>query len=310
MSKGSISIALGGGGARGIAHLGVLRFFEEEKIVPSFIAGTSMGAVIGAMYARYRDTVEIEERIANLVKSDFMHKTGLDSYASSNAAFEKRGIDYVFNRLRQNIHLARVFTRAGSISADILLEAMEYLIDDIDITELSIPFCAVATDLSDGKPVLFRSGPVRQAITASAAIPGVFTPFEYNGMKLVDGAASYLTPVPPAKEFGHAPVIAVDVGKSIENLPFPHRGYSVFFRSGDIAMINYNTMLLEQADVVIRPDVAAINWADFYSYPELIEKGNIAARAKLAEIHAILLRDSSFFQRWWGKRGQKTVSSD
>lgn len=310
MSKGSISIALGGGGARGIAHLGVLRFFEEEKIVPSFIAGTSMGAVIGAMYARYRDTVEIEERIANLVKSDFMHKTGLDSYASSNADFQKRGLDYVFNRLRQNIHLARVFTRAGSISADILLEAMEFLIDDIDITELSIPFCAVATDLSNGKPVFFRSGPVRQAITASASIPGVFAPFEYNGMKLVDGAASYLTPVPPAKEFGNTPVIAVDVSKSIENLPFPHRGYGVFFRSGDIAMINYNALLLGQADIVIRPDVAGINWADFYSYPALIEKGNIAARAKLAEIHAILLRDCSFFQRWWGKRGQKTVTSD
>ncbi len=309
MSRQSISLALGGGGARGIAHLGVLRVLEEEGIVPECIAGTSMGAVIGAMYARYRDTNEVERRIGDLVKSDFMDKAGLDSYASSKRIFHKKGLDHVLSRLRQNIQLARVFIRPGTIPVELLLEAMDYLIDDIDISELSIPFCAVATDLSEGKPVLFRSGPVRTAITASAAIPGVFTPLEYEGMKLVDGGASYLTPVPPVKQISNAPVVAVDVSKTLANAPFPDRGYGIFFRSGDIAMINYNAMLIEQADVVIRPDVASIHWADFYSYPEMIEKGYVAARSKLTEIDAVVHRESSLIRRWWERRKHKVKTS-
>ncbi len=309
MSRQSISLALGGGGARGITHLGVLRVFEEENIVPSFIAGTSMGAVIGAMFARYRDTREMEERIANLVNSEFLHKAGLDSYASSDTTLQKRGLEYVFGRLRQNVQLTRVFTRSGTIPVEWLREAMEILVDDVDIADLSIPFCAVATDINTAKPVLFQSGPVRTALTASSAIPGVFTPFELNDMKLVDGGASYLTPVPPAKEFGSAPVIAVDVSKSLDNSTFSDRGYGIFFRSGDIAMSNYNTMLLEQADVVIRPDVAAITWADFKRYRELIEKGYIAARGKITEIDAVVQKESSFLQRWWGKRKQKISNS-
>ncbi len=307
MNNSNISLALGGGGARGIAHLGVLRVFEEENIEPSFIAGTSMGAVTGAMFAYYRDTKEVEKRIVNLVNSDFMHKAGLDIYATSKMPLQKKKLEYALGRLRQNMQLTRVFTRPGRIRVELLLEAMEILIDDILIEELSIPFCAVATDLHKGKPVLFRSGPVRNAITASAAIPGVFTPYEYNGMKLVDGGATYLTPVPPAKEFGVAPVVAVDVSKSIEDIPYPDRGYGVFFRSGDIALSNYNMMLLEQADVVIRPDVASVNWADFYSYEELAEKGYIATRAKLADIKAIVQKESSFFQRWWRRRKQAST---
>jgi len=305
MSRLTISLALGGGGARGIAHLGVLRVLEEEGIVPGSIAGTSMGAVIGAMYARYRDTREVERRIGELVNSDFMEKAGLDSYASSKKSFHKKGLDYVLSRLRQNIQLARVFIRAGTIPSELLLEAMDFLIDDIDISELSLPFCAVATDLNEGKPVLFRSGPVRIAITASAAIPGVFTPLEYEGMKLVDGGASYLTPVPPVKQMSDAPVVAVDVSKTLTNAPFPDRGYGIFFRSGDIAMINYNAMLIGQADVVIRPDVESIHWADFYSYPEMIEKGYVAARSKLTEIDAVIQKESSLLRRWWERRKQK-----
>jgi len=306
MDKRSISLALGGGGARGIAHIGVLRALEEENIVPSGIAGTSMGAVIGAMFAYYRDTKEVEKRIIDFVNSGFMHKAGLDGYADSKIPFQKKKLGDAFSRLRQNVQFARVFTRSGRIPVELLLEAMEILIDDILIEELSIPFCAVATDLHKGKPVLFRTGPVRNAITASAAIPGVFTPYEYNGMKLVDGGATYLTPVPVAKEFGVVPVIAVDVSKSLEDTPYPDRGYGVFFRSGDIALSNYNMMLLEQADVVIRPDVTAIHWADYYSYPEMIENGYIAARAKMVEIKAVLQREGSFFKRWWGRRGEKT----
>jgi NTE family protein len=308
MGRQSISLALGGGGARGITHLGVLRVFEEENIGLSFIAGTSMGAVIGAMFALYRDTEEMERRIVRLVNSEFLHKAGLGSYASANTTMQKHGLDYIFGRLRQNIQLARVFTRSGTIPIEWLHEAMGYLIDDVDISELSIPYCAVATDLNEGKPVLFRSGPVRTAITASAAIPGVFTPLELEGMKLVDGAASYLTPVPVAKEYGGTPVVAVDVSKSLEHTRYSERGYGIYFRSGDIAMINYNTMLLEGADVVIRPDVAALTWADFQGYKQLIEKGYIAAKAKLPEITSLVEKESSFIQRLLGRRGANTKS--
>lgn len=294
-----VSLALGGGGARGLAHIGVLRAFEERKIVPSFIVGTSMGAVIGAMFAQYRNTKVIEERVANLVKSDFMHKTGLDSYASGHIPFQKRGLDNLLNRLRQNVHRARVFIREGTIPVEYLFEAMEYLIDDIDISELKIPFCAVATDLNEGKAVFFRSGSVRSALTASAAIPGVFTPFEYNGVKFIDGGATYLTPVPPAKRFGTPPIVAVDVSKSLTQGHLPDRGYSIFFRSGDIAMMNYNAMLVSQADVVIRPDVASISWADFYSYPQLIERGYLAAQMKISEVEVAVQRAKSWLRRWW-----------
>lgn len=296
----SISLALGGGGARGIAHLGVLRALEEAGITPSLLVGTSMGAVIGAMFACYRDTNEVERRIEMLVNSDFMRSTGLDTYSRSGDSIQKKGFDLLFNQLRKNMQLARVFTSAGTVPSTALLQAMEFLIDDVNIEDLSIPFCAVATDLEEGTPVLFRSGSVRTAITASAAIPGVFTPLEYDGMKLIDGAASYLTPTPPAKEMSPAPVVAVDVSKSLD-MPFPERGYGVVFRSSDIILSNYNTLLVEQADLILRPDVAQINWADFSQYKALIEKGYRAAQESMPAIETLLKNSRSPLRRWWSR---------
>ncbi|MBB5022216.1 patatin-like phospholipase family protein [Desulfurispira natronophila] len=308
MIEPTISLALGGGGARGIAHLGVLRALEEAEIRPSLLVGTSMGAVIGAMYAYYRKTADVEKNIEALVNSDFMRITGLDGYAAPSNSIEKKGLDYVFSRLRKNMQLTRVFTRSGTIPSEALLQAMEHLIDDVNIEDLAIPFCAVATDLAAGKPVLFTSGPVRVAMAASATIPGVFSPLEYQDMQLIDGAASYLTPTPPARQMSDAPVIAVDVSKSLE-LPFTDRGYGVYCRSSDIAMTNYNTLLVGQADMVIRPDVALVSWADFHRYQELIDMGYAACQEAMPEITAIVKKGRSPLRRWW-QRWRNTFNAN
>lgn len=174
-----IGLALGGGGARGIGHIGALKAFEELGIKFDYIAGTSAGSLAGCLYAFGKSASEIEEFIKNAKKSDF---------------------------LRHSIPFIK------PAKADGLEDLINTYLGDITVfSELKIPFCAVCTDLKTGKEVDFDYGNVAKVISGSCAVPGIFTPVVYEGMHLVDGGLRNNVPADIVKKMGANVVFAIDV---------------------------------------------------------------------------------------------------
>lgn len=287
MKNTPFTLALGGGGARGISHLGVLRVLEREKIYPSMIVGTSIGAIMGAMFAQTLDTKVMEERIDRLFKSDFFTKIGLDFFVLEDYVDRHNFLDQWINKAKRNFILTKTITQKSALPEQVMYEAISYLIEDMDISECRIPFGAVATDLRTGDIVVLTSGQITTAVIASATIPAITEPLEINNRLLVDGGAACITPVIPAKRVSNHPVVAVDVWKSITHKELSSRGLGMLLRAGEITQINLNRLLLEHAEVIIQPSVQEYSWVKFSLYPELIEKGIIAAEKKLAEIKNI-----------------------
>lgn len=180
MSK-KLGLALGSGGARGIAHIGFLQALEENNVKPSYVTGCSMGAIVGACYCAGVDMKTIEEQA---------FKIRVSRIATLNVA---------------PIHANGLFqlSKARKLLVDIM--------GDKTFDELEIPFQCVATDLIDGKTVHFSKGSVIEAALASSAIPGVFTPVTVDGVQCVDGGILERVPTRPLKEMGAEVVVAVDV---------------------------------------------------------------------------------------------------
>jgi NTE family protein len=284
------TLVLGGGGARGIAHLGVLRILERENIRPSLIVGTSIGSVIGGMYAQTGDTKTILERIENFFSSDFFTKIGLDFFVLEDKVDRHNFLDHWINKAKRHLYLSRTLTRESALPEQVLREAISYLLDEGDIDSCTIPFAAVATDLGTGDIVVIRNGSIREAVTASSSIPAIAKPVDIGGRMLIDGGASCITPVIPAIQMSQNPVVAVDVWKTLTNQLLPNRGLGVLLRAGEITQLNLNRLLVDQADVVIRPSVQEYQWVQFGLYKELIQRGEEAAAMKLAEIRALFNR--------------------
>lgn len=284
MKNALFTLALGGGGARGIAHLGVLRVLEREKIKPGLIIGTSIGAIIGGMYAQTLNTHLCEERIERFFESDFFTKIGLDFFVLEDYVDRHNFLDQWINKAKRNYILSRTITHESALPETVLREALSYLIDESDITRCRIPFRTVATDIRNGDVVVIKSGSLTTAVAASSSVPAITAPVEINKRLLVDGGASCITPVLPAKRISDHPVVAVDVWKTIEHQKLPSRGLGTLLRAGEITQVNLNRLLVEQADVIVRPEVQQYSWVKFSLYKELIEKGMAAAEKMLPDI--------------------------
>jgi NTE family protein len=187
--RNTISLALGGGGARGYAHIGVIKEFERRGFEISAIAGTSMGAVIGALYAAGK-LEEFENWARKLTKLDVVSL-----------------MDFSIGK-------------AGAIKAEKILTVVDQMLGGLQIEELPIPFTAVATDLLSNKEVLFNSGSVTLALRASVAIPGVITPVMIDGILLGDGGMVNPVPVSPLLKAGAKRIVAVDLARGRLANPF------------------------------------------------------------------------------------------
>jgi len=290
MKNRPFTLVLGGGGARGIAHLGVLRVLERENIAPAMIVGTSMGAIIGAMYAQTLDTYVIEQRIEKLYKSDFFTKIGLDFFVLEDYVDRHNFFDQWINKAKRNYILSRTITHESALPEQTLREALSYLIEEMDISDCRIPFGSVATDLKTGDVVVLTSGSLTTAVAASATIPAITNPIHLNDRLLVDGGAACITPVVPAKAVKDYPVVAVDVWKTISHQKMSARGLGMLFRAGEITQINLNRLLVDQAEVVIQPGVQEYSWVKFSLYKEMIDKGITAAEEALPNIKNLYKR--------------------
>lgn len=287
-----LGLALGGGAARGLAHIGVLRACEEAGLPIAAISGTSMGAIIGAMYADNPLSAPLQQRVVEYLDSDLFKKARLDFVEKEKVDGE--GLFYRFSQLaRRQIFFTLAMSRSSFVSQETTDNSIAFLLPDTDIERARIPFGASALDLNSGKEVLLRKGRLRTAIAATSAIPGVLPPVHIDNMLLVDGGWIDAVPVAPCRELGAELVVAVDVCSDIGGSEGTANGVEIVFRADAATRNALSDLQLQQADLVIRPDVGNNHWADFSQPERMIEEGYKAARDALPKVKR-LLRGRSF----------------
>jgi NTE family protein len=249
-----LGLALGGGAARGFAHIGVIKALEAQGIVPDIIVGTSAGAVVGALYAVGNNGFELQKLAIKLDESKFSDWSVPDRGVLKGEGLQKFVNDAVANR---------------------------------PIEALKRHFAVVATDLHSGETILFRSGNTGMAVRASATVPGIFRPVGINGHEYVDGGLSSLVPVHGARQLGADVVIAVDISAPPGKQPV--RGtLDILLQTFTIMGQNLARYELKDADVVIRPQVGGVGPTDFVARHDSILEGEKAAQAALPQIREAL----------------------
>jgi NTE family protein len=247
----AIGVALGGGFARGIAHIGVLKVLEEEGIPIRMVAGTSVGAIMGAAYCSGLTIEELKE-VAHKVRFTTFARWTLSRYGFAT-----------------NDRMASFLARTLKVQT---------------FEELRIPLGVVATDFNTGKGAVFTSGPIVDPVRASCAYPGMFLPVEICGRCLVDGMLSHPIPTRPLREMGAERVLAVHLRGQWSKTSAPRHFFDVIGQSFAIAQDMTSSLWRNAADVVIEPDVAGFDYDDFKRADELIRVGELAMRRALPEV--------------------------
>ena len=253
-----IGLALGGGGARGFAQIGVIRALEREKVPIDVVAGTSVGSLIGALYADTGKSLDLEFSALNVTNEDLF--------------------DYK----------ALAILSGGFVKGERLEEFLAGKLKNREIEKLALPFAAVATELRTGKTVSFQRGPVARAVHASSAIPGVFVPVTIDGRVFVDGGVTDPVPVDAARGLGAEIVIAVAIPHAVPP-KVPSNPIEVAYQAVTIMAAEIGRLRAREADVVISPDVGDTPYDDFSRKKALIEAGEAAALAAMPAIRAAVV---------------------
>jgi len=283
-----VCLALGGGAARGLAHLGVLKVFEDAKIPIDMIAGTSLGALIGGQYASKPDASYWMERVEQYLRSYRSRKTRLEFLRKLEQPANNQGFfSDMATLVRKGYFWGVTATKPAFIGEQEYEELIYPLIPDISIEETKIPFSCVATDIRNGKRVMYTTGRLRTAVSASCALPGIFLPVSDGGMLLVDGGWVERIPVFCAWDMGPDVVIAVDVSSDVATFE-DKSGLDIVLRADAVSRIYLNEIMAREANVVIHPAVGETHWADFSDPRDLFKQGETAALAKLITIRATI----------------------
>jgi NTE family protein len=250
MVRPKIGLALGSGGARGMAHIGVIKVLEEERIPIDYVVGSSMGSLIGAFYAIGMKPEMMVKLAVNLKR--------------------KYWIDFTVPKM-------------GFVAGEKVKEMVRILTHGKNIEELPIPLSIVATDIIKGERVVFTEGPISQAVRASISIPGIFVPEMFEGKLLVDGGVIDRVPITVARDMGADLVIGVDVGVKTYNVKVGSI-FDVIAQTIEVMEKEIFKHRIVEADVMIGPMVDEYSATAFTQIEELIEAGEKAAKMAIAEI--------------------------
>jgi NTE family protein len=282
-----IGLALGGGGARGLAHIGVLRVLEKEEIPIHLITGTSIGALVGGAYASGINPDELQKKAEEYVSSAEFRSSAIKSFEAAHAKGEVGLTQKIQAYLRNRFYLIQALFKPGILSNEDFRATIDYFIPDIRIEEARIPFRAVATDLVSGEEITFSEGSLRQAVMASCAVPGALAPLKDGEKLLSDGGIICGVPSSVARQEGADIVIAVVVDRGIGSEEL-RNVVDVYLRVNEIMGERLKQCELAEADVVIRPEVGDLHWSSFSEAMSLIDEGEKAAREKLDDIRRLM----------------------
>ncbi|MGI9471847.1 MAG: patatin-like phospholipase family protein [Rubripirellula sp.] len=282
-------IALGGGGARGLAHLGAVQAIGESEVQTERIVGVSMGSLVGALCASEPDITRVISKSIQLLHSPiFQRKQKILFGAASPEEESFAGIFSWYGRVRKYLKAHRKLTRAVTspslMSDEPLQESIAYLLPDIDLQDLPIPLSIVAVDLLSGQRVVLEKGPLRKAVQASAAIPGIFPAVPWDDMLLSDIGVIESIPTVVAQAYASDLTIAVDVGQNLTQIDKCNTAIEVLMRVDDICERLMRRQLLEAADVLIQPNVGSCPWFDFTHPEHMINEGHKAGHIAMAAL--------------------------
>ena len=252
-----VGLALGGGGAKGVAHIGVLKALEEANVQIDYLAGTSVGAMVASLYAFNIDIDSISKLARRLTISDI-------------TTFK--------------------LSKTGFFTTELLRKLLIEYVGDVNIEDASIPLAIVATDINTGEAVIFRQGPLADAVCASASIPGIYIPMNLNGRTLVDGGLVQNVPVQPLKDMGAGVVIASHLS-SVDSYEEPENVLDVMRNAFEIAVSQHTKGEVEMADLLVAMDLSDFSLRDNTErHDELFAIGYESATKQLSKF------------AWYGKK--------
>ncbi len=281
-----VVLALGAGGARGLAHIGVIRALKEEGVPIDAIAGISFGAIIGALYSLYLDIDTVEDKLREYMASPLFQETS-ESMSLPQPDRALGFLEKIQATLKKGYFYSRALRRQSVITPETFVLHIRELVDDHGFLDLNIPFRCSSVDLITGHPIIFSDGPLTTALQASCATPGFFPPVSLHGMLLADGGVAEMMPVFLAKTFHPDYIIGVDVTREIESIVEEqelHHSLDVVFRSYDITRDFTNVYTNREVDCVIRPNIGSYHWSDFKVFDLYMQEGYQAAKARAPEI--------------------------
>jgi NTE family protein len=307
-----VGLVLGGGGARGLAHLGVLKVLEEERIPIDLIVGCSMGSMVGTLYALYGNAKDVEERLTQFTRSpQFRSEKFMDLQTMTPLDSEEKGFVHTVKRYyKMGLFFATTIFKESFIDPAQFDRDVAAIIPDCRIEDSPTPLAVVATDLSSGREVVLTAGPARRAVQASSAIASIFPPVQLDGKELVDGGFVNKVPVEVALRLGAEVVIAVDVSSDVlDSQLFSRTGSAINMRASAIQAETLKNLQMRFADVVIHPKVSNVHWADFSAIETIVPLGEEAARQAMSAIETAMRRGrrGKLLAALFGIRPKRTV---
>ncbi len=251
-----LGLALGGGAARGFAHLGVIQVLEEAGLRPSYVVGTSAGSMVAALYASGKSTAELSRLAETMQEADIT--------------------DWMLPILNR-----------GALRGEALAKYVNTQVGGLTLEQMKIPLGIVATDLGSGESITFRRGNTGAAVRASSAVPAVFQPVRIGEREYVDGGLVSPVPVRQTRDMGANFVIAVDISSDPEGNPSADT-FQILMQTFTIMGKSINTLALKDADFIVRPALLGVKSADFGARMRSIEAGRVAMRALLPSLKAQL----------------------
>lgn len=292
-----VGLILGGGGARGLAHIGVIEVLQRENIPIDYIAGSSMGALMGGIYAQNPDAGILKNNVEDFIKGPKFKQLGVDNFRQKKIKDPDDVLSQLTYKVKRRIVINLAANRKSLLKIERLKLAVENLLEDKNIEDCIVPFVCVAADLISGEEVVFTSGRIRKAVEGSSAIPGFIQPVEYESKQLIDGSIINNFPVQQVKDMGAELTIAVNVSLQFEENSEIDNVVDIVMRSAQITVKKLNNHLIDHADIIISPETGDVHWSEFSRIDEIIEKGRIAAEQKLDEIKKHLNKRLGFFQK-------------
>ena len=293
-----IGLALGGGGARGLAHIGVLRVLERESIPIDLVVGTSAGALVGGAYASGISPDELEKKADEYLNSPQFQSSAMKGFESTHAPGELGLTQRIQSFLKNRYYVVQAMFKPGILSNEEFQETIDYFLPDIQIEEMQIPFRAVATDLVSGEQIIFSKGSLRQAVGASCAVPGAIEPLEEGERLLSDGGIISLIPSSVARDEGADVIIAVAVDRGLSPREDLRTVVDIYQRASEIMGEKLKEYELAESNVVILPEVGDLHWSNFSQAMSLIEEGEKATQMKMSEIRKFVPGIKRWLKIW------------
>ena len=286
-----IGLVLSGGGAKGLAHIGVLKVLEEEGIRPDYIAGTSMGSIIGGLYALGYNSTELDSIVRHVDWTRLLSDDIPLSYISPHEKNEYNRYQAEFTLTREGLKIPSGMITGQQIN-DMLTGLSWHKAGIHDFDELPIPFRCVAADLRSGKEYIFSEGNLATAMRASMSIPTVFSPVRKDSMLLVDGGVLNNFPVKVCRDMGADIIIGVNVGfQDKAGKDMPENFTEILMAAATISGNVSTREAIRQTDLLISPKLSGFSTGSFFDNKKIIQIGEEAARKKIEELRS--LKDSA-----------------